>query len=621
MPLDTRANSPNGWKIVLLAFLLLLGGTFAYAAGTSGVSLIDRSENSSPEIAEVKRLSGTGHENWGPYDNIPNFPNRPFSRAKIVYRSDSGSGERYPKYRTWNGSGWSSESEAPPVNDNLLWVESEHCPPSVRPEEWIFAATDNSNYLNYYVWNGESWSENEVLVDNGNLKAFDVTYERTSGDAVLVYSKGTVDPELYYRIWDGESWSAEGNLDFAESGKIDFLRMASRPDPRDEIVLVAVNSNPTAFGAVWNGNSWENKIQFTPSGDAYESTTCSVDVAYEQNSLRALAVYNDASEGGVYSREWDPSSGWSSPQDTGLHLSNFNEISAQSKADTDNIMLVNVNENKRYERVLWNGESWMTLTLTEDNLASGVSRRNFDLVWSREDAVFACENVHDNSTISYQAWSPDAQDWGNWKKMNIDNEPCWFELEKNPRRVDGDNEFLGAYLEAGRMGDVITGVSLYGLRYDGSTLFRSSRLGTPQRENSEYLPRFRYFDLTYEQPSEDNGNIFLIKPAEGYSGGLWIQFELVNRAGILENYYFFTQRIGIYQASSTQDWDKNTNWRGPITTEKLRKFSKPLTFQIPAENVDYDRPLVVSLEDWYYRSRDESFLKPVHILNVEEGDY
>lgn len=75
---------------------------------------------------------------------------------------------------------------------------------------------------------------------------------------MLVYSKGTVDPDLYYRVWDGEQWSAEENFDLGESAAVDLIRMVSMPDPYDEIALVAVNLEPTAFAKIWYENSWDN---------------------------------------------------------------------------------------------------------------------------------------------------------------------------------------------------------------------------------------------------------------------------------------------------------------------------------------------------------------------------
>lgn len=610
----------NAFGICLILLLLLGCFVLVYAHKTSMVAII-RSENSASHLADIEKLSGSDHEDWGPYRESPDFSDRPFSSAMIAYRSVTGSGCYIPKYRTWDGKSWSHEFEAPAAQDNICWVEVEHCPVNKRPREWILAATDIANHLNYYVWNGNTWKYNSVKIENGKLRCFDIAYERTSGDALLTYSKGTTDPELYYKVWNGEIWSTAKTLDLSGSSKIDLVRMTSMPDPSDEIVLAAVASNSASFAKVWYKNGWGDEIQLSSNDSEYSSTQWSVDIAYEQDSFDALVVYNNYYENRVYSRQWNREKGWGNQKNTGLHISKFNELAAQSGIFTDNLLLANVNDDRNYERTIWDGDSWREHDVSVQKLAGDRSRRSFDIAWDEKEALFVCENSSDNTSLVYQTWTPGGGEWSDWRTLEVDQKPFWIEINKNPRKKGGDNQILGAYLGENRENGNVENVYLYGLRWDGSNLYKTSELGIPKKENQNIRPEYRWFDLAFEQKSEDDGNLFMIRPVEKYHDGLWIQVELADRKKTNSDFYFFTEKLGIYRATSDKNWDEKSNWKGPIQERKLTKRGTPVTFQISSEEMDEGYPFVIALDNWYYRMRGDSYSFPAHVVTVEEASY
>jgi hypothetical protein len=114
-----------------------------------------------------------------------------------------------PRYRSWNGLGWSEEKSATAVTDPIKWNILRSNP--VRDEK-ILATLDEKNRLNVQVWDGTQWGNfMEIASSSGAAsmegRAFDVAYEN-GGRGLVVYAlSGSSD--LKYRIWDGTSWGTD----------------------------------------------------------------------------------------------------------------------------------------------------------------------------------------------------------------------------------------------------------------------------------------------------------------------------------------------------------------------------------------------------------------------------
>ena len=124
----------------------------------------------------------------------------------------------------------------------------------------------------------------------------------------------------------------------------------------------------------------------------------------------------------------------------------------------------------------------------------------------------------------------------------------------------------------------------------------------------------------------ENGNLYLIRPASQYGGGLWIQVELVNRGEIDNRYDYFKESLAVYQADTdnVQLWTNNESWtKVPETNELLSKTEKPATFQIEKRYVDNGYPLVIALENGSYLAKEnyDSYPKPIHYSSIEQADY
>ncbi len=129
-----------------------------------------------------------------------------------------------------------------------------------------------------------------------------------------------------------------------------------------------------------------------------------------------------------------------------------------------------------------------------------------------------------------------------------------------------------------------------------------------------------------ERGKLDNGNLFFLRPQAEYDDGLWVQVELVNRGEFYEKYENFKENISIYQANTNNSdlWTNSESWTQLANKiELLTMEGSPVTFQIPEQYVDHDYPLVVTLENGKYQTKEnfDSYPGPIHYLSVDEADY
>lgn len=595
--------------VLLVLFLLTLAVALVYCS-TSAV-FTTTPENFAPRVAEVKMLEWESRK-VGPYYHFPP-PYQLFPHGVAAYRSETGSGDDYPKYRTWNGAYWSSEEELPENFGTPRWVVAKHFPfYCERLEEWIFVVCDVEGWLSAYVWDGENWIiENRFAQTVTINRAFDLAYEQKSGDALLVYSTGGIDPELKYRIWNGENWSSPASLDLTtEDEVVRLVRMDSNP-LSDEICMVVVNAAPTAIAVVWDGQSWGNEQLLSDRGDAYSSTTWSADLAYEQESGSCLVVFSDSPGTAAYTWDgttWTLVAGWVlEPPHEALVI----ELEPQPKSD--NIMAIAIMETEEYLRSLWDGSSF-TGTETTGIVSTYPENRTYDLAWEPEgeELLWAYQDDANPGTLQYQTWTP-AGGWGTLSgSIQTGGSPTWVELipgSEHPR----DTGVLGAYLT--------DNFDLGGAWWTGDELVN---LGS-QRFTALAGERYtKVFDLTNQ--GVDHGNLYLIRPSPQYRRGLWIQVELVNRWEIDNFYLVFEENVGVYRVTTDNSelWENDDYWV-PVQQENMSKSGKPIEFQVPEVYVSYDYPLVIAIDNMYYEVRPENAenvcVGAYHYVSVEEGDY
>jgi hypothetical protein len=251
--------------------------------------------------------------------------------------------------------------------------------------------------LDAYVWNGTSWIVTNNIASPGTTanayKCFDVAYEKTSGRALLVYSRGTTTNEIGYKIWTfGSGWGSENLFDLARTtGIVRFINLASAPGTRsgtgddNEIALIYLDANIDTHGYVWTGSAW-SEMGATAVWDA----TCAIAtkeciaVAYEQTTGEALFIWGDSVATDFYYKTWD---GTTLSANTLLDIASAALVGGWCtlKADpsSDDLFFVAGTSSttaSELETAYWSGSVW-TVHAEHDAACDSNAQRPMDFAW------------------------------------------------------------------------------------------------------------------------------------------------------------------------------------------------------------------------------------------------
>ena len=145
------------------------------------------------------------------------------------------------------------------------------------------------------VWNGVSWGAPTLMSTIAavitTFRPFDLEYE-TSGDRAIIAYSANVNNQFSYQIWNGAAWSVAATQAIAlNTAPPRWIVMAQNPLPAsDEIALIGQSLSGTGavHGVVWTGVAWSN-MGAQPGHHRFNGTSKkAVDVAYEQQSGRAV---------------------------------------------------------------------------------------------------------------------------------------------------------------------------------------------------------------------------------------------------------------------------------------------------------------------------------------------
>ena len=208
--------------------------------------------------------------------------------------------------RIWDDatSTWLPPTLADPIEGTVKWVISK-VSPLLRQDELLATFSDNgaSTELSVRLWNGRFWSEAggfddpidcQVLPANANQRSFDIEYENTSGDAMVVYSNNDNNP--VFRTHGLGVWSAEAPVfaspDDYGTGTALWVELAARPNS-DEIALVFLTDDSDLVAVIWDGDSWDEAGTGTLLDSTIATTTLSqaFDLAYETLSGDLLVTW------------------------------------------------------------------------------------------------------------------------------------------------------------------------------------------------------------------------------------------------------------------------------------------------------------------------------------------
>ncbi len=175
-----------------------------------------------------------------------------------------------PRYRTWNGTSWSSESSMPATGSSApTFVRLAADPQSDRI---VFASLDGNKQISANVWSGTGWGSNLVAENDGifnDTRFFDVAFEAEGGQALLVYGQDGID-RYRYRTLTGTTWSSEQT-----GSDINAIprSISLTPASSGEGIFVQSTDSSSDFNvAYWNGSSMSSASQLVGSISGVQST-------------------------------------------------------------------------------------------------------------------------------------------------------------------------------------------------------------------------------------------------------------------------------------------------------------------------------------------------------------
>jgi len=170
-----------------------------------------------------------------------------------------------PRYRTYDQTGntFGGESSGPVGAAGKTFVIKT----SPTKHEAVAGYVDTSGNLRILCFDGSSWSAEwgTTVGGAGETRRFDISYEKTSGDVLVVYSRGvpTTD-EMGYRTKPGSAgcgaanWSGEIALNpVRTSGIVQWILMEGSPvSGSDNIALSWADAAFDLSAMIWTGSSW-----------------------------------------------------------------------------------------------------------------------------------------------------------------------------------------------------------------------------------------------------------------------------------------------------------------------------------------------------------------------------
>ncbi|MEA2081487.1 MAG: hypothetical protein U9O97_01925, partial [Elusimicrobiota bacterium] len=159
------------------------------------------------------------------------------------------------RYRILSGNSWGAEQAGPQdIGVNILWVRLVSDPKS---DAIILGTLDGATPydINVSSWNGVNWGTTKEVETGASVyttRPFDIAWETSSGDGLVVFNDGTSVPKarrLSAGAWDGTDTSASD-----VAGAPCCVQLVS-DNNSDDILLVTCNADatPDIYVQKWDG--------------------------------------------------------------------------------------------------------------------------------------------------------------------------------------------------------------------------------------------------------------------------------------------------------------------------------------------------------------------------------
>lgn len=332
----------------------------------------------------------------------------------------------------------SSATDITSLSDNEWWIECAASP--TDPDRIICGAASNEltngngDLLSYMYDAGDNSMTALTTATSDvpifNAKVFDVEFESTTGDALLVYIEDAGSGTLGYRtMGSGDSdWSSESTLTTTDDDNGYWLVLARDP-ASDDIMLGLEEDNAagaTLTTRLWSGTGWGSATDHGDTGltDGIKLTQ-DFDIAWEGDTSEAIMVWNEP-EDGVTAEvsdiqyetftggSWDGANEYSNNENSKVKQINI-VLATEYAGLHDDVGLCFIPGNyKKMKCDVWTGAAWDG---QDDQTIQGETGKgglgNFHLAWSYDatDPDLVALVVGKDNEVQHVSYDQSASTW------------------------------------------------------------------------------------------------------------------------------------------------------------------------------------------------------------------
>lgn len=388
---------------------------------------------------------------WSIFGYLAIKPNNtqaaPTADGRMVYSINTTT----PQHRAYTASSNTFGSQAAmQTGAGQAHMVDEACP---KRDEHMAGYVTTAGVLYIQRWNGSSWSAEWNVTVGGNGvdgRRFDIGYEKTTGNAMVVYSNNTTGAnELRYNYYNGSSWGGATILDSARLVYTPtWIKLESRPTSASNEIALTVQDSGSATAntsilttMIWSGSAWGNEPAAAHSTVMTNTVTTSLvqneafDMSYENLSGDLLVVWTQSTPQQYYRTYSATTWGTATSMATGRALPI--NMTADSNPYTDQIAIVfnKGSSTARVSGVIWSGTALGTVTAIGTNGAvAAIEKKYVTTKWMRvgtTDYAVVVWNSSTAGTLGYAYYT--GSSWGssatyvtgtgvtaNWMESNAD---------------------------------------------------------------------------------------------------------------------------------------------------------------------------------------------------------
>ncbi len=299
--------------------------------------------------------------------------------------------------------------------------------PSPATGEWVAAYADANGLLHVLCFDGIVW-HNEwtaTIGGTGTTRRFDVAYETSSGDAMVLYSGNVVlTNELRYRTKPGTSacgaasWSSETLLDpVRTSGTIEWVKLAwDRRASSNLLTAIWADDNSDLSAMLWSGTAWGDEPA-TPLETNLEVVNGAQDVEdfdtkFESLSGDVMVVWGTNVAGDVNGVRYATCTGgtasctWSGVIVAPGFADDATHLDLSANPSTDEMVFASIGKRRSdLQAGYWSGSAWTATPNLDTTAHTPTARTRFVATgWLTAGAVTRSVVVYYDASANNVGW-------------------------------------------------------------------------------------------------------------------------------------------------------------------------------------------------------------------------